>query len=147
MANGYWEDVGTTAAYLKAHEDILDGKVEVDISGFELQARRLAGQGVVGRPVGPARTAPAFIGENCTIDEDAVIGAYTTVGANTRVAERAEVRALGGRGELLHRSGGPGGGLGPRPLLRSAPGGPLRTGFGAWGRAASSGPMPSCAAG
>jgi mannose-1-phosphate guanylyltransferase/phosphomannomutase len=35
---------------------------------------------------------PAFIGENCTIDEDAVIGAYTTIGANTRVAERAEIR-------------------------------------------------------
>ena len=30
--------------------------------------------------------------ENCTIDANAVIGAYTTLGANTRVAERAEVR-------------------------------------------------------
>jgi mannose-1-phosphate guanylyltransferase/phosphomannomutase len=36
--------------------------------------------------------APAFIGENCTIDADAVLGSYTTVGANTRVAERAEVQ-------------------------------------------------------
>ena len=45
VANGYWEDVGTTAAYLKAHEDILDGKVEVDIAGFELQPGVFLGKG------------------------------------------------------------------------------------------------------
>ena len=91
VANGYWEDVGTTAAYLKAHEDILDGKVEVDISGFELQPGVWLGKGSSVDP--SARLGgPAFIGENCTIDEDAVIGAYTTIGANTRIAERAEVR-------------------------------------------------------
>jgi mannose-1-phosphate guanylyltransferase/phosphomannomutase len=91
VANGYWEDVGTTAAYLKAHEDILDGKVEVDISGFELKPGVYLGKGSSVDP--SARLdAPAFIGENCTIDEDAVIGAYTTIGANTRVAERAELR-------------------------------------------------------
>ena len=91
VADGYWEDVGTTAAYLKAHEDILNGKVEVDISGFELKPGVFLGKGSSVDP--SARLdAPAFIGENCTIDEDAVIGAYTTIGANTRVAERAELR-------------------------------------------------------
>jgi mannose-1-phosphate guanylyltransferase/phosphomannomutase len=91
VANGYWEDVGTTAAYLKAHEDILDGKVEVDISGFELQPGLWLGKGSSVDP--SARLdGPAFIGENCTIDEGAVIGAYTTIGANTRLAQRAEVR-------------------------------------------------------
>jgi mannose-1-phosphate guanylyltransferase/phosphomannomutase len=91
VANGYWEDVGTTAAYLKAHEDILDGKVAVDISGFELQPGVWLGKGSSVDPT--ARLGgPAFIGENCTIDEDAVIGSYTTIGANTRIAERAEVR-------------------------------------------------------
>jgi len=91
VADGYWEDVGTTAAYLKAHEDILDHKVDVDISGFELTPGVYLGKGSSVDP--SARLdSPAFIGENCTIDEDAVIGAYTTIGANTRVAERAEVR-------------------------------------------------------
>jgi len=33
-----------------------------------------------------------YIGENCTIDRGAVLGSYTTIGANVRVAERAEVR-------------------------------------------------------
>jgi mannose-1-phosphate guanylyltransferase/phosphomannomutase len=91
VADGYWEDVGTTAAYLKAHEDILDGKVEVDISGFELAPGVFLGKGSSVDP--SARLdSPAFIGENCTIDEEAVIGAYTTIGANTRVSERAELR-------------------------------------------------------
>ena len=91
VANGYWEDVGTTAAYLKAHEDIFDGKVEVDISGFELHPGVWLGKG---SSIDPSAQlgGPAFIGENCTIDEQAVIGAYTTIGANTRIAERAEVR-------------------------------------------------------
>jgi mannose-1-phosphate guanylyltransferase/phosphomannomutase len=90
VANGYWEDVGTTAAYLKAHEDILDGKVEVDIGGFELQPGVFLGKG---SSVDPSAHlgGPAFIGENCTIDADTVIGSYATIGANTRIAERAEV--------------------------------------------------------
>ena len=132
VADGYWEDVGTTAAYLKAHEDILDGKVEVDISGFELTPGVYLGKG---SSVDPAARldSPAFIGENCTIDEEAVIGAYTTLGANTRVSERAELSHSVIGKELLHRPGGPGGGLGPRPGLRPAPRRPLRTRLGRGG--------------
>ncbi|HWF15012.1 MAG TPA: sugar phosphate nucleotidyltransferase [Acidimicrobiales bacterium] len=91
VADGYWEDVGTTAAYLKAHEDILDGKVEVDVSGFELRPGVWVGKG---SSVDPATRieSPVYIAENCTVDAGAVLGAYTTLGANTRVAERAEVR-------------------------------------------------------
>ena len=91
VADGYWEDVGTTAAYLKAHQDILDGKVEVDMTGFELRPGVWLGKGSSVDP--SARIdGPAFIGENCTIDQDAVLGSYTTLGANVRMAERAEVR-------------------------------------------------------
>ncbi len=91
VASGYWEDVGTTAAYLKAHEDILDGKVEVDIAGFELRPGVWLGKGSSVDP--SARLdGPSYIGENCTIDAEAEIGAYTTIGANTRVASRAVVR-------------------------------------------------------
>ena len=120
VADGYWEDVGTTAAYLKAHEDILDGKVEVDISGFELRPGVWVGKGSSIDP--SARIdSPAFIGENCTIDQDVVLGAYTTIGANTRVAERAEVRrSVIGENSYLG-PGGAGRGRGARPLLRPAP--------------------------
>ena len=91
VADGYWEDVGTTAAYLKAHEDILAGKVQVDVSGFELRPGVWVGKGSSIDPsvrIDP----PSFIGENCTIDRDAVLGAYTTIGANTQVEQRAELQ-------------------------------------------------------
>ena len=91
VADGYWEDVGTTAAYLKAHEDILDGKVMVDVSGFELRPGVWLGKGTSVDPSVPwnrrpssATTAPSRRG--------AVVGAYTTMGANTQVAERAVLR-------------------------------------------------------
>ena len=91
VADGYWEDVGTTAAYLKAHEDILDGRVHVDVSGFELRPGVWVGKG---SSIDPSVRieSPSFIGENCTVDAGAVLGAYTTVGANTQVGERAELQ-------------------------------------------------------
>ncbi len=41
VADCYWEDVGTTEAYLQAHADVLDGKVDVEFSGFELGRQRV----------------------------------------------------------------------------------------------------------
>ena len=79
------------AAYLKAHEDILDGKVDVEISGFELRPGIWIGKGSTIDPT--ARLdSPTYVAENCTVERNAVLGAYTTLGANARVAERAEVQ-------------------------------------------------------
>jgi mannose-1-phosphate guanylyltransferase/phosphomannomutase len=91
VAAGYWEDVGTTAAYLKAHEDILDGKVEVDVAGFELRPGIFIGKD---SSIDPSVRidSPAFVGENCTIDENVAVGAYSTVGANTQLAARVETQ-------------------------------------------------------
>ena len=36
VAEGYWEDVGTLDAYIKAHQDVLDAQVGLDIPGFRL---------------------------------------------------------------------------------------------------------------
>ena len=129
MVDGYWEDVGTTAAYLQAHEDILDGKVQVDVSGFELRPGVWVGKG---SSVDPSVRidSPVFIGENCTIDAGTVIGSYTTIGANTRVAERAELqRSVIGEnaylGPAVPRRGGRAGAF-VRPAARST----LRAGVG-----------------
>ena len=104
VASGYWEDVGTTAAYLKAHEDILDGRVDVGISGFELRPGVWVGKGTSIHP-SVRIDGPVFVGENCTVDADAVLGAYATVGANTRVGERAEVeRSVVGENSYLGAS-------------------------------------------
>ncbi len=91
VVDGYWEDVGTTEAYLKAHQDILDGKVEVEIDGFALRPGVWLGKGSV---VDPSATVdgPAVIGDNCSIGPGVVLGEYTTLGSNVRIDDNAEVR-------------------------------------------------------
>ena len=116
VADGYWEDVGTTAAYLKAHEDILDGKVEVDISGFELQARRLLGKG---SSVDPSARLDAPGLHRRELHHRRGRGDRRLHDHRGQHPGRRAGRAppLGHRGELLHRPGGPGGGLGARAVL------------------------------
>ncbi|HVF13316.1 MAG TPA: NDP-sugar synthase, partial [Acidimicrobiales bacterium] len=45
VAEGYWEDVGTLEAYHKAHQDVLDGKVAMDIPGFRMAKGVWLGEG------------------------------------------------------------------------------------------------------
>jgi mannose-1-phosphate guanylyltransferase/phosphomannomutase len=84
VAEGYWEDVGTLDAYLHAHKDILDGKVTVDIGGFELSDGVWLGEGADIHPDAHI-TGPVVIGDNCRIESGADIGPYAILGANVRV--------------------------------------------------------------
>ena len=86
----YWEDVGTLDAYLKAHEDILDGKVSVRVDAFPLREGVWVGEGAV---IDPSATieAPALIGDNCRVGPGVRIGAYSVLGANVRVGEHADI--------------------------------------------------------
>jgi mannose-1-phosphate guanylyltransferase/phosphomannomutase len=84
----YWEDVGTLDEYLKAHEDILDDRVEVDVDAFPLRDGVWVGEGAEIDPSAEIE-APALIGDNCRIGPAAHIGAYTVLGANVRVGEGA----------------------------------------------------------
>ncbi len=90
VADGYWEDVGTTEAYLHAHTDVLDGKVELGIEGFR------AGDGIwVGEnaEVDPAARiqGPVVIGANCRIEPGARIDGYTVLGNDVVVKADAFV--------------------------------------------------------
>jgi mannose-1-phosphate guanylyltransferase/phosphomannomutase len=91
VSEGYWEDVGTTEAYLKAHNDILDRKVAVEMDGFPLRPGVWLGKGSTLDPEATVE-GPALIGDNCSVAAGAVLGQYTTLGDNVRVAESAEVR-------------------------------------------------------
>jgi len=84
----YWEDVGALDAYLKAHEDILDGKVAVAINAVLLRDGVWVGEGA---EIDPSATivAPTLIGDNCRIGPVARVGAYTVLGANVNVGEGA----------------------------------------------------------
>lgn len=90
VARGYWEDVGTLEAYVRAHRDILDGRVAITIPGFQLAPRVWLGEGA---EVDPTATVvgPAVIGDNCRIGAGALLGEYVVLGANVRVRRDAEI--------------------------------------------------------
>ena len=48
VADGYWEDVGTHASYLKAQADVLERKVRVDDPGFRGVTGRVGRRGCRG---------------------------------------------------------------------------------------------------
>ncbi|MFZ6002637.1 MAG: sugar phosphate nucleotidyltransferase [Actinomycetota bacterium] len=93
IGEGYWEDVGTLEAYLRAHKDILDGRVRLDIPGFEMGDGVHVGEGAEIHP--DARlVGPAVIGENCRIEAGVRLGPYTVLGTNVRVRANTDVERV-----------------------------------------------------
>ena len=90
IADGYWEDVGTLEAYVRAHKDMLDGAVEVNVPGFEMSDGVWLGEGAEIHPEAVIH-GPAVIGDNCRIEARAKIGQYTVLGANVRVRSEAQL--------------------------------------------------------
>jgi mannose-1-phosphate guanylyltransferase / phosphomannomutase len=87
IAEGYWEDVGTPEAYLKAHGDVLDGRVAVEIDGFQIGDGVWMGADAELDP--DARIeGPVVIGDNCRIEAGAHLRDYTVLG--TDVVVRAD---------------------------------------------------------
>lgn len=93
IAEGYWEDVGTLEAYLRAHKDVLDRKVELEIPGFALHDGVWLGEGAEMHP--DARVeGPAVIGDGCRVEAGARLGHYTVLGDNTRVRAGADLERV-----------------------------------------------------
>jgi mannose-1-phosphate guanylyltransferase/phosphomannomutase len=84
VLSGYWEDVGTLDAYIKAHQDVLDGQVSLDIAGFQIGEGIWLGEG---SEIDPAASivGPAVIGDYCRVEAGARLGEYTVLGSNVRV--------------------------------------------------------------
>ncbi len=88
VTDGYWEDVGTLDAYTRAHADILDGRVAVDIAGFPLRPGVWIGEGAEIDPAAEV-SGPAVIGPNCRIGAKSLIRAHSVLGKNVRVGENS----------------------------------------------------------
>jgi len=92
IAPGYWRDVGSLDEYAKAHQDILDGNVKVEIEGNLLVregARLWADKNVhLGENVELGGTV--ILGEGTTIDDGCKI--YNSVmGRNNHIGENASI--------------------------------------------------------
>lgn len=90
VAEGYWEDVGTLESYVGAHKDILDGRVRVDMPGFEVADGVWVGEGAEIHP-DAVITGPAVIGDNCNVDSGVQLGEYAVLGTGVRVRHDCEL--------------------------------------------------------
>jgi mannose-1-phosphate guanylyltransferase/phosphomannomutase len=93
VVDGYWEDVGNLEAYQQAHQDILDGRVEVDIRGFEVRPGLWLGEGAEVDP-DAALDGPVLIGDFAKVEGDARLREYTVIGSGVVVKS----------GAVLHRA-------------------------------------------
>ena len=94
VADGYWEDVGTLAAYLKSHQDILDERVQVQIEGFPLRPGVWLGKGTEIDP-SVSIAGPAVIGDNCFIGPGTRLGEYCTLGSQHPAGGQLVAAAIG----------------------------------------------------
>ncbi len=84
VADGYWEDVGTHESYLKAHADVLDGQVDVEIAGFEVAPGVWIGEGADVDPAAVIK-GPVCVGDYAKVEAGAMLGEHTVLGNNVVV--------------------------------------------------------------
>ncbi len=89
VMRGYWCDIGDLSAYLKAHWDLLDGRVTVEQPVKPGAVTRMPGAQVDRSAI---LEGPCFIGEGVRVREGARIGAYSVLGAGCTVEKHASVK-------------------------------------------------------
>ncbi|MBD3230736.1 MAG: NTP transferase domain-containing protein [Candidatus Lokiarchaeota archaeon] len=87
----YWLDVGTTEKYLKAHHDILNGKIDIEIPGRQMKEGVWVGEGTEIMD-GVNIWGPALIGKNSKIDNDSFIDRNTIIGDNVLIRRNNQVK-------------------------------------------------------
>ena len=127
VVDGYWEDVGTVEAYHRAHRDVLDQRVAVDIPGFRVGDGIWLGEGA---DVDPAAeiTGPVIIGDNCRVEAGAQHRRVHRAGVERGGEARRLAVPHGGPRPRLHRARRLAAGLHRGPVGRPAAGRPGRGG-------------------
>ena len=93
VADGYWEDVGSHESYMRAQADVLSGKVNAEIDGFEVSPGVWVAEGAEVDPEAILQ-GPLAVGDYAKIEAGAQLREYTVVGNNVIVKE----------GAFLHRA-------------------------------------------
>jgi len=93
VADGYWEDVGTHESYLKAQADVLSGRVDTEIEGFEMSPGVWVAEGAEVDPEA-LLSGPLVIGGYAKVEAGAQLREFTVVGSNVVIKE----------GAFLHRA-------------------------------------------
>jgi mannose-1-phosphate guanylyltransferase len=89
-SSAYWIDIGTPQKYLKAHCDLLDGRLGTALDGLKIRPRVWFGKNTK-----VSKTAnlfgPILIGDNCQIDDNANLVGPISVGSGCQVAKGARI--------------------------------------------------------
>jgi len=93
VAEGYWEDVGTHESYVKAQADVLSGRVDVAIDGFEVAPGVWVAEGAEVHPDAVLK-GPLYIGDYAKVEAGAELREFTVIGSNVVVKS----------GAFLHRA-------------------------------------------
>lgn len=106
----YWTDVGTAETYLRAGRDALDGRVAVEMPGFEFRPGVWVGDDAEIDPRASLE-GPIVIGDNTRVGSGAHIGPGTVIGNNAIVERDARVTGAvlmdrASVGALAHVDGG-----------------------------------------
>ncbi|GLU45799.1 mannose-1-phosphate guanyltransferase [Nocardiopsis ansamitocini] len=88
IAEGYWEDVGTHESYLSAQADVLSGKVDVEIDGFEMSPGIWVAEGAE-VDADAVLKGPLYIGDYAKVEAGAELREYTVLGSNVVVRSEA----------------------------------------------------------
>ncbi|NLG25358.1 MAG: hypothetical protein GX558_08375, partial [Clostridiales bacterium] len=89
VMEGYWCDIGDIAAYMRAHVDAMDGRVNLPFPGRPGGVTRLPGAQVDRSAV---LEGPCFIGEGARVAAGSRIGAYSVLGEGCLVDRQASVK-------------------------------------------------------
>ena len=80
VAEGYWEDVGTHESYVKAQADVLTGKVDTEIDGFETAPGVFVAEGAEIDPAAILK-GPCYIGPYSKIEAGVELREHTVIGS------------------------------------------------------------------
>jgi len=92
IADSYWRDIGSPAAYRAAQLDMLGGRVRTALEppGRQVQTGVWLGHGVE-VAADAAIASPAVIGDGTRVAAGAVVGPHAVVGRGCRIGPRARV--------------------------------------------------------
>jgi mannose-1-phosphate guanylyltransferase/phosphomannomutase len=90
VLEGYWQDIGTIEQFRQANFDALDERVRLEVSGIRLHGNVWVGEGVDMPDIDHVQ-GPAFVGNNCRIADDAIVGPYAVLAPGVTLRERSTV--------------------------------------------------------
>lgn len=91
ITDDYWCDVGDLRAYLQSHRDVLDGKVQINIPGKELNRGVWIDEEVEIDENADIKS-PCLIGKNTAVRDNSVIEKYTVIGDSCVISGRCGLK-------------------------------------------------------